>query len=60
MPQKPRTAGWSSKLEGMLFMLLGAVHLIDLASGGRDPLAPLVHLSGDRHTTQFIWVKSPA
>lgn len=56
----PRDAGWRSKLAGMLFMLLGAVQLAGLASGGRDPLAPLAHLDSDHHVTRFERVRSIA
>jgi thiol:disulfide interchange protein DsbD len=56
----PRGAKWGGKLAGMLFLLLGAVELAGLASGGRDPLAPLAHLSGDRHATRFVRVRSVA
>jgi len=56
----PRGAGWRSKLAGMLFMLLGAVQLVGLASGGRDPLAPLAHLGSDHHVTRFERVRSIA
>jgi thiol:disulfide interchange protein DsbD len=56
----PRGAKWGGKLVGMLFLLLGAVELVGLASGGRDPLAPLAHLSGDQHATRFVRVRSVA
>lgn len=56
----PRGASWRSKLAGMLFMLLGAVQLVGLASGGRDPLAPLAHLGSDHHVTRFERVRSIA
>ena len=56
----PRGAKWGGKLAGMLFLLLGAVELVGLASGGRDPLAPLAHLSGDQHVTRFVRVRSVA
>jgi thiol:disulfide interchange protein DsbD len=56
----PRGVGWRSKLAGMLFMLLGAVQLAGLASGGRDPLAPLAHLGSDHHVTRFERVRSMA
>jgi thiol:disulfide interchange protein DsbD len=56
----PRGAKWSGKLAGMLFLLLGAVELAGLASGGRDPLAPLAHLGGDQHATRFVRVRSSA
>jgi thiol:disulfide interchange protein DsbD len=56
----PRGARWRSKLAGTLFMLLGAVELAGLASGGRDPLAPLAHLGSDHHVTRFERVRSTA
>ena len=56
----PRGATWSGKLAGMLFLLLGAVELAGLASGGRDPLAPLAHLRGDQHATRFVRVRASA
>jgi thiol:disulfide interchange protein DsbD len=56
----PRSAGWRGRFVGMLFILLGALQFAGLATGGRDPLAPLAHLRGDRHATQFIRVKSTA
>jgi thiol:disulfide interchange protein DsbD len=56
----PRGAQWGGKLAGMLFLLLGAVELAGLASGGRDPLAPLAHLRTDQHATRFVRVRSPA
>ena len=56
----PRDARWGGKLAGVLFLLLGAVQLVGLASGGRDPLAPLAHLRGDQHETRFVRVRSSA
>ena len=56
----PGRARWGSKLAGMVFMLLGAVELAGLASGGRDALAPLAHLGSNHHVTRFVRVKSPA
>jgi thiol:disulfide interchange protein DsbD len=55
-----RGAGWRGRFVGMLFILLGALQFAGLATGGRDPLAPLAHLRGDQHATQFIRVKSTA
>jgi thiol:disulfide interchange protein DsbD len=55
-----RGAKWGSKLAGMLFLLLAAVEIAGLASGGRDPLAPLAHLRADQHATRFVRVKSTA
>ena len=56
----PRGARWGGKLAGVLFMLLGAMQLAGLATGGRDPLAPLAHLRGNQHETRFVRVKSSA
>lgn len=39
-------AGWMAKAVGLVFAILGSMQLIGVASGGRDPLAPLAHLSG--------------
>ena len=55
-----RDARWSGKLAGVLFLLLGAMQLTGLATGGRDPLAPLAHLRGNQHETRFVRVKSSA
>ena len=53
-------ARWRSRLAGTLFLLLGAVELVGLATGGREPLTPLAHLRSDYHVTRFTRVKSPA
>ncbi len=37
--------GWKAKLIGAVFVLLGALQLVGLATGGREPWAPLAHLS---------------
>ena len=37
---------WVAKAFGLVFAILGAVQLVGVASGGRDPLAPLAHLGG--------------
>jgi thioredoxin:protein disulfide reductase len=39
-------ATWPAKAFGVAFLLLGAVQLIGVASGGRDAFAPLTHLRG--------------
>lgn len=56
----PRGAKRGGRLAGALFLLLGAVELGGLASGGRDPLAPLAHLRGGQHATGFVRVRSTA
>lgn len=56
---RPRL-GWVSKVGAVLFLVLGAVQLVGLASGGRDALAPLAHLSGTVHATDFQRVRSVA
>ena len=56
----PGDARWGSKLAGLVFMMLGAVELAGLATGGRDALAPLAHLGGNDHATRFVRVKSSA
>ncbi|WP_051781262.1 protein-disulfide reductase DsbD [Janthinobacterium agaricidamnosum] len=38
--------GWVAKSVGLVFAVLGALQLVGVASGGRDPLAPLAHLRG--------------
>ncbi|WP_295999990.1 protein-disulfide reductase DsbD, partial [Rugamonas sp.] len=35
---------WMAKSVGLVFAVLGVVQLVGVASGGRDPLAPLAHL----------------
>ncbi len=44
-----RQLGLRGRAIGMVFVLLGAVQLIGLASGGRDAWAPLAHLTGKSH-----------
>lgn len=53
-------AGWMAKSAGLLFAALGLVQLVGAASGGRDPLAPLSHLSNPVPETGFRRVKSVA
>lgn len=52
--------GWVSKTVAVFFLVLGTVQLIGLASGGRDALEPLAHLTGDVHKTEFRRVHSVA
>lgn len=40
---------WASMAAGGAFAVLGAVQLVGAASGGRDALAPLTHLTGQEH-----------
>ncbi|WP_088709576.1 protein-disulfide reductase DsbD, partial [Noviherbaspirillum denitrificans] len=54
---KSRKAG---KLAGLVFAVFGLVQLAGAATGGRDPLAPVAHLTGSVHKTDFKRVKSVA
>jgi thiol:disulfide interchange protein DsbD len=40
---------WAGLAVGAVFAVLGAVQLVGAASGGRDALAPLAHLTGGAH-----------
>jgi thiol:disulfide interchange protein DsbD len=40
---------WASMAAGAAFAVLGGVQLVGAASGGRDALAPLAHLTGSAH-----------
>jgi len=40
---------WGSMAAGAAFAVLGAVQLVGAATGGRDALAPLAHLTGGAH-----------
>jgi len=51
---------WLSKAAALVFLAFGGVQLAGLASGGSDALAPLAHLSGEAHKTEFQRVRSPA
>lgn len=52
---------WAAKAFGLTFAILGALQLVGMVSGGRDPLAPLAHLRAEatRHVT-FQRIKSVA
>ncbi|XYJ10201.1 protein-disulfide reductase DsbD [Telluria sp. B2] len=41
-----RRGHWAALAFGAAFGVLGAMQLVGVASGGRDPLAPLAHLTG--------------
>ncbi|MGK5076833.1 protein-disulfide reductase DsbD [Janthinobacterium sp. HLX7-2] len=50
---------WVAKAFGLMFAVLGALQLVGVASGGRDPLAPLAHLGGGQvHAQPFTRVKT--
>ncbi len=55
-------SGRAGKLASLLFLALGAVQLVGLATGGRDVLAPLAHLGkgGAAHGLQFTRIKTVA
>ncbi|RQO34619.1 protein-disulfide reductase DsbD [Herminiimonas sp. KBW02] len=40
--------GWFSKAVGLVCVVLGMLQLVGVATGGRDALAPLEHLQGER------------
>jgi thiol:disulfide interchange protein DsbD len=51
--------GRLSKAVGLVFAVLGIVQLVGVASGGRDALAPLSHLSGHAaKKIEFVRVRS--
>lgn len=49
-----------AKVAGLVFAAFGLVQLAGAATGGRDPLAPIAHLNGGVHKTEFKRVKSVA
>ncbi|THC44354.1 protein-disulfide reductase DsbD [Massilia sp. Mn16-1_5] len=56
-----RRGHWAAIAFGAAFGILGALQLVGLATGGRDPLAPLAHLTGTpKHALQFQRVKTVA
>jgi thiol:disulfide interchange protein DsbD len=40
---------WVGKTVGVVVAVLGLTQLVGVVSGGRDPLAPLAHLTGKQH-----------
>lgn len=52
--------GKLAKGAGLVFAVFGLVQLAGAATGGRDPLAPIAHLNGGVHRTEFKRVKSVA
>lgn len=58
-----RPAGWMSRALGLVVVTLGLLQLVSVATGGRDPLAPLSHLRGQSaaaHATDFVRICSSA
>ncbi len=56
-----KAQGWKARCVGAAFILLGAVQLVGVASGGREPWAPLAHLRGEPLAkTSFARIKSVA
>ena len=52
---------WVARAFGLVFAVLGVLQLVGVASGGRDPLAPLAHLGGGQvHAQPFTRVKTVA
>lgn len=56
------TRHWAAMALGAAFAILGALQLVGLATGGRDPLAPLAHLGvgGQQHGLAFTRIKTVA
>lgn len=58
---RSRTPGWRARVIGAVFLALGAVQLVGVATGGRDPWSPLSHLGGKVHVqTAFTRISSTA
>ena len=56
-----RRGHWAALALGAAFGILGAMQLVGVASGGRDPLAPLAHLTGtQKQPLHFQRVKTVA
>lgn len=53
---------WAARACGLAFAALGVLQLVSVATGGRDPLAPLSHLRGGKPVahTDFVRVRSVA
>jgi thiol:disulfide interchange protein DsbD len=47
---RPGNGGWFAKAAAMVFAALGLLQLVGLATGSRDPLAPLAQLNGNSAT----------
>lgn len=58
---RAQSLGWRARSLGLAFVALGAVQLVGVGTGGRDPWSPLAHLRGDVHAaTAFTRVASVA
>ncbi len=58
---RAQSLGWRARALGLAFVALGAVQLVGVGTGGRDPWSPLAHLRGGVHTaTAFTRVASVA
>ncbi|WP_313174996.1 protein-disulfide reductase DsbD [Massilia sp.] len=56
-----RRGHWAALALGAICGILGAMQLVGVASGGRDPLAPLAHLTGtQKQPLHFTRVKTVA
>lgn len=58
---RDKALGWRARIIGAVFIVLGGIQLLGLATGGRDAWAPLAHLGGKQHQkTAFTRVRSVA
>lgn len=58
---RTRALGWRAHLIGSIFLLLGAVQWIGVATGARDPWSPLAKLRGQsHHATAFTRIQNAA
>jgi thiol:disulfide interchange protein DsbD len=58
---RDKALGWRARIIGAVFIVLGGLQLLGLATGGRDVWAPLAQLRGQQHqTTTFTRVRSVA
>ena len=58
---RDKSLGWRARLLGTIFIALGGVQLLGLATGGRDAWSPLAQLRGQHHQkTVFTRVRSVA
>ena len=58
---RDKSLGWRARMMGTIFIALGGVQLLGLATGGRDAWSPLAHLRGQQHQkTAFTRVRSVA
>ncbi|MYN18310.1 protein-disulfide reductase DsbD, partial [Rugamonas sp. FT107W] len=53
-----RRGKWVAKSVGVIAAVLGLMQLVGVASGGRDPLAPLAHLGAKHETLAFQRIKT--